>query len=71
MRKLTLKEIEKFSSRKGARKIAVENFLATMEPGYVVAAMNYRADARAYRWGRATCKAIEGGIKMALNTEVK
>lgn len=68
MRELTNEEIERFASRKGVRRIAVENFLMSMgtelRPWQVRA--NANMDARLYRWNYATVKAINDGIDLAL-----
>ena len=65
MRRLTSEEIEKFASRKGVKKIAVENFLATMGSNPMEAHMNMGADAKSYGWNAATQNAIRAGIELA------
>jgi hypothetical protein len=68
MRELTNDEIEKLSSRKGVKKIAVENFLSSLDDLSVSDAYsNLRLDTRMYKWNSATVKAINDGIKKALS----
>jgi hypothetical protein len=67
MRSLNSAEIEKFASKKGVKRIAVENFLATMgeagsERGELA---NLSADAASYKWNSATKSAIASGIRLA------
>jgi hypothetical protein len=66
-RELTSEEIEKYASRKGVRRIAVENFLGTL--GFAGSMqgelINMRNDARVYGWTAATQAAITAGIKKA------
>lgn len=66
-RALTPDEIEKLASRRGVRRIAVENFLGTLplEIGYEGNMTNLYQDAAAYRWNSATVDAIAKGIRMA------
>lgn len=67
MRNLTDTEIAKFAARKGVRKIAVENFLGTLDLS-IGARGNLRnmwQDARDYSWNSATQAAITAGIKLA------
>ena len=63
---LTEKQIDELASGKGVRRIAVENFLATVEVNRnaVEAIQNLRYDAGCYRWNDATCKAIRKGIEL-------
>ena len=67
MRELTGAEIERLASRRGVRKVAVENFLMTL--GYAGSASaerrNLYADARSYGWNAATEQAILDGIELA------
>ena len=68
MRQLLKSEIEKLASRKGVKRIAVENFLMTMHHGGIIEPLvrcNLDMDARAYRWNAATVKAISDGLKLA------
>lgn len=59
-------QIEKFASRKGVKRIPVENFLASLNGSSVSdALMNVRNDARSYKWNAATEKAIRDGITLA------
>lgn len=70
MRKLTLEEISKFASRRGVRKIAVENFLMSMGEMEYNARANLRIDARLYGWNNSTVLAIQAGINLASKREV-
>lgn len=67
MNSLSINEIEKFASRRGAHKDDVEYFLNTVgqagtEEG---ALMNLYYDARLFSWNISTIRAIEAGIKSA------
>lgn len=65
---LTAVQIEAFASRRGAKRIAVENFLGSVHFGGTTpheAFENARMDARAYRWNDATLGAIIDGIAEA------
>jgi len=65
MRKLELEEIEKFASRAGVKKIAVENFLMSMGDNPINAQLNLGIDTRLYSWNSQTVKAIQDGIRLA------
>ena len=66
LRQLTGAEIEKLAARKGVKRIAVENFLASMGTGFPSdARQNLHADAESYKWNAATVKAILAGITLA------
>jgi hypothetical protein len=65
MRQLSATEIERFASRDGVRRTAVDNFLGTMGTDAIAAGMNLSQDARDYRWNAATMKAIRDGIALA------
>lgn len=66
MRKLTSGEINVIvSCNPKAKKIAVENFLATMGDDKFDAMSNLGYDAKSYKWNTATVRAIAQGIKMA------
>jgi hypothetical protein len=67
MRELTSAEVEKFASQKGVKRIAVENFLSTLDTSIGVTGntMNAQMDARMYKWNTATVRAIEAGIRLA------
>ena len=68
MRDLTSAEIEKFASRKGVRRIAVENFLGSLgQAGSMENELaNLEQDARMYpNWIPDTVAAIKAGIKLA------
>ena len=69
MRQLTAGEIERLASRKGARRIAVENFLGSMDPAISGRdhLKNLFADVAAYRWSSSTQHAIAAGIRLALH----
>lgn len=71
MRNLTKTEIEKLANRKGAKRIAVENFLSTLggagSKGGEIA--NMYADASVYRWNSVTQNAILAGINKAYKGE--
>ena len=64
LRKLSREEIEKYASRKGVRRIAVENFLMTNDNNADVstALANLDMDIRLYHWNSATASAIRDGI---------
>ena len=65
MRSLTAEEIKRLASRKGVKRIAVENFLSTMGDNAAIASYNLALDARMYKWNIQTIRAIEDGIKLA------
>jgi len=67
MRKLTIEEIEKLASRRNVKRIAVENFLATVtnNTNAFFARLNLGRDAAIYDWNHETVAAIESGIRMA------
>jgi len=67
LRKLTSDEIEKLASRKGVKRIAVENFLSTVtnNSDSYFARLNLGRDAALYDWNHETVQAIEDGIRMA------
>ena len=67
MRQLTIPEINKLTSRKNVRKIAVENFLMTMGNNPSAASINMGYDADLYKWNNATIQAIIDGIILAKN----
>ncbi len=64
--RLTNEQIEKLASRQGARRIAVENFLGTIDSmdGLGAVLCNMRADARSYNWNALTVEAIRRGIEL-------
>lgn len=70
MRKLSLVEIKKFASRKGVRRIAVENFLMSMGSNYMNANLNLEIDVRLYKWNKRTIKAINDGISLACKIDI-
>ena len=66
MRQLTVQEIEQVLRKNpAAKKIAVENFLATMGDRRDEAISNLQLDAKSYSWDSATVQAIIQGIKIA------
>lgn len=67
MRSLTPSEIEKFASVKGVKRIAVENFLSSIDNdiGVMGNTMNAQMDARMYKWNTVTIRTIEAGIRAA------
>jgi len=69
MRILTSDEIERLASSRGAKRIAVENFLSTLDAhiGYIGNRANTYQDAEAYRWSDATVRAIIEGIRLAFS----
>ena len=67
MRKLTIKEIEKFADNPKVRKIAVENFLMSMGNDRNIALNNLALDAGLYRWNKYTVTTILNGIDLANN----
>jgi len=69
MRELTKSEIKRFASRKGVRKMAVENFLSSMPSDPSDALRNLEYDARLYNWNAATEEAIRDGILKASGAE--
>lgn len=61
---LTPEQIERLASREGVRRVAVENFLGSLDGSSAVDAFqNLRADARSYGWNEATRTAIADGIR--------
>lgn len=69
MRKLTNEEIQKFATKTGARKIAVENFLMSMGENENDARSNLELDTNLYKWNAATRNAILAGINLACRKE--
>lgn len=67
MKQLTDAEVEKFASAKGAKRVAVENFLMTLDTdiGSLGNMLNLHQDAQSYKWNTATVRAIEAGIRFA------
>lgn len=60
-------EIEKLASRAGVKKVAVENFLISLDTAAPKDAhlANLEMDARLYKWNAATVAAIRTGISTA------
>ena len=73
MKPLTPEQIESFASRKGAKRVAVENFLMSchFDDDPIAAAENARTDAASYRWNYATLGAILDGISLSAKEETK
>jgi hypothetical protein len=69
---LTSAEVEKFASRKGVKRVAVENFLHSVTGNSTdsIATSNLWLDAGLYKWNDATQKAILDGINYSANKEV-
>ncbi len=66
LRSLTSEEISTLSSRKGVKRIAVENFLCSLgDMSYQEAVGNCEMDASSYRWNYETSGAIREGILLA------
>lgn len=67
LRQLTAQEIETFAARKGVKRIAVENFLASVaaNPSWMDAFDNANRDQQMYNWNAATRDAIICGIYLA------
>jgi hypothetical protein len=66
--KLSAERIQELASREGVKKVAVENFLGTMD--YLTcdeALANLELDTKSYRWNAATGRAIQQGIMEASN----
>lgn len=67
---LTTEQLEVLAARKGVNRIAVENFLASINLEEHLpygargnADANLSSDARAYGWNSATVKAIRDGLR--------
>lgn len=67
LRKLTLEEVEAFASRRGVKRVAVENFLISVTAcgSRRNAIGNVSLDAGLYGWNAATQRAIHDGIDKA------
>lgn len=62
---LTSEKIEELASRKGAKRMAVENFLGSIgDLSYNDAVANCMQDARDYRWSTETVGAIREGLAL-------
>lgn len=61
---LSPQRINELANRKGVNRVAVINFLSTLNanPTYLSAIQNLDADAKSYRWSFETIKAIRVGI---------
>ena len=71
MRDLTTSEIEMLASKPHVKRIAVENFLGTLDTsiGYSGNARNARMDAQLYKWNQVTLNAILAGIMLSANNK--
>jgi len=59
-----MKWIEQFAGRPGVKRMAVENFLMSLDDlSEREAKQNLAQDARLYKWNKETKKAIRDGIK--------
>jgi len=65
MKELRLETIEELACRPKVRRIAVENFLASMGTDATAARQNLNLDSRLYKWNPETIRAIKDGIKLA------
>jgi len=65
LRKLTSKEIRKFTSRKGAQSMVVSNFLLALPAESEVAVRKLNHERALYKWNTATHIAILDGIDLA------
>ncbi len=64
--KLLAARIEALASMPGVNRTAVENFLGTMDDMDQSAALaNLELDAKSYKWGTQTARAIQQGIMEA------
>jgi hypothetical protein len=65
---ITAAQIEELASREGVRRIAVENFLSTLEVCDDLTRLevisNLNLDARLYHWNANTVKALREGINL-------
>jgi hypothetical protein len=62
---LTRNEIQMMASRPGVKRVAIVNFLGTLEGlTYEAALWNLDLDTRLYRWDYPTRQAIRDGIKL-------
>ena len=62
---LTSQQIEKLASSKGAKKIAVENFLSSLSGNKSNDYENMQIDSRLYKWNAPTVNAISKGISLS------
>ncbi len=63
---LSQARIEELASRSGVKRMAVENFLGTLDGLTREEALaNLEQDTKAYRWNAATGRAIQQGIMEA------
>ena len=65
MRQLEIDEINKLASRKGVKKIAVENFLMSLSLNPLADSINLGMDADLYNWNYKTIDAIKTGIQLS------
>ena len=72
--RLELDQIKKYSCRTGVRKVAVENFLSTIDTERdtpIGCMMNCHMDEALYNWHRATVMAIEAGIRDLFSADAR
>ncbi len=72
--RLELDQIKKYSCRTGVRKVAVENFLSTIDSESdtrIGCMMNCHMDEALYGWNRATVMAIEAGIRDLFSADAR
>lgn len=67
MKRLNLTQIQELAARAGVKRIAVENFLSSLDPSLTQEEQvaNAMMDARSYRWNHETTGAIREGIALA------
>jgi len=70
MQRLTKTEIEKYANVKGVKRVAVINFLSSLDPdiGAMGNTMNMHMDAKMYKWNEVTVRTIEAGIRAAFSS---
>ena len=62
---ITSKQIEELANHPDVRRIAVQNFLGSLQGSTKLeATLNLAQDARDYKWNAATTKAIRRGIDL-------
>ena len=73
LRVLYPSEIDEFVSRRGVNKVAVRNFLGSIEFSETpdAAIINLRLYSKTHKLNRATIKVIEDGINRAIRRPIK
>jgi hypothetical protein len=70
--KLSAQQIERLASKPKVKRIAVENFLISIQNDTIKEAEgNLRLDASLYRWNTETINAIKEGIRLARDSAKK